>query len=99
MENCLAISKLVFPCPSGASLQVWTYGEEHHHAGSVALWDVPDGEYMLLQNLQIVASIQGNVLGKEEKTPSVVNSDENAPYHYTLREFHRIISLMTLATS
>ena len=34
----------------------------------VALMDVPDGEHMLLQNLQIVASIQGNVLGEEEMT-------------------------------
>ena len=54
----------------------------------VALMDVPDGEHMLLQNLQIVASIQGN--GEEEKTPSAVISAENTPYHYTLRVFHRI---------
>ena len=38
----------------------------------VALMDVPDEEHVLLQNLQIVASIQGNVLGEEEKTPSSV---------------------------
>ena len=56
----------------------------------VALMDVPDGEHMLLQNLQIVASIQGNVLGEEEKTPSTIISAENTPYHYTLRVFHRI---------
>ena len=47
----------------------------------VALVDVPDGEHMLLQNLQIVASIQGNVLGDEEKTPSAAISAENTPYH------------------
>ena len=56
----------------------------------VALMDVPDGEHMLLQNLQIVASIQGNVLGKEEKTPSSVISAENTTYHYNLMVFHRI---------
>ena len=56
----------------------------------VALMDVPDGEHMLLQNLQLVASIQGNVLGVEENTPSAVISTENTPYHYTLRVFHRI---------
>ena len=56
----------------------------------VALMDVPDGEHMLLQNLQIVASIQGNVLGEEEKTPSAVISAGNTTYHYTLRVFHRI---------
>ena len=50
----------------------------------VALMDVPDGEHMLLQNLQIVASIQVNVLGEEEKTPYAVISTENTPYHYTL---------------
>ena len=49
----------------------------------VALMDVPDGEHMLLQNLQIVASIQGNVLGEEVKIPSAVISAENTPYHYT----------------
>ena len=38
----------------------------------VALMDVPDGGHMLLQNLQIIASIQVNVLGEEEKTPSSV---------------------------
>ena len=32
----------------------------------VALMDVPDGVLMLLQNLQIVGSIQSNVLGEEE---------------------------------
>ena len=47
--------------------------------GVVALIDVPDGEHMLLQNLQMVASIQGNVI-----------STENAPYHYILRVFHLI---------
>ena len=56
----------------------------------VALMNVADGEHMLLQNLQIVASIQGNVIGDEEKTPSAVISAENTPYHYTLRVFHRI---------
>ena len=56
----------------------------------VALMYVPDGEHKLLQNLQIVASIQGYVLGEEEKTPSAVISAENTPYHYTLRVFHRI---------
>ena len=56
----------------------------------VSLMDVPDGEHMLLQNLQIVASIQCNVLGEEEKTPSSVISAENTLYHYTLRVFHRI---------
>ena len=56
----------------------------------VALMDVQDGEHMLLQNLQIVDSIQGNVLGEEEKTPSAIISAENTPYHYTLRVFHRI---------
>ena len=55
----------------------------------MALMDIP---YMLLQILQIVASIQGNVLGvgEEEKTPSAVISAENTPYHYTLRVFHCI---------
>ena len=90
MENCLATPKFVFPCPPGASSQVWSYGKKHHHAGVVALMDVPDGEHMLLQTLQIVASIQGNVLGEEEKTPSAVISAVNIPYHYTLRVFHRI---------
>ena len=56
----------------------------------VALMDVPDGEHMLFQNLQIVASIQGNVLREEEKAPSAVISAENTPYHYTLWVFHRI---------
>ena len=56
----------------------------------VALMDVPDGEPMLVQNLQIVASIQGNVLGEEEKTLSAVISAENTPYHYNIRVFHRI---------
>ena len=56
----------------------------------VALMAVPDGEHMLLQNLQIVASIQGNGLGEEEKTPSAFISAENTQYHYTLRVFHRI---------
>ena len=56
----------------------------------VALMDVPDEEHMLLQNLQIVGSIQGNVLGEEEKTPSTIISAENTPYHYTLKVFHRI---------
>ena len=84
MENCLATPKFVFPCPPGASSQVWTYGEEHHYAGSCGT----DGAHML--NLQIVASIQGNVLGEEEKTLSAVIYAENTPYHYTLRVFHRI---------
>ena len=35
----------------------------------VAFIDVPDGEHMLLQNLQIVGSIQGNDLGEEERIP------------------------------
>ena len=56
----------------------------------MALKDVPDGGHMLLQNLQIAASIQGNVLGDKEKTPSAVISAESTPYHYTLRVFHRI---------
>ena len=56
----------------------------------VALMDVPDGEHMILQNLQIVTSIQGNVLGEEEKTPSAVISTENTPYQFTLSVFHRI---------
>ena len=56
----------------------------------VALMNVPDGEHMLLQNLQIVASNQGNVLGYEEKTPYAVISAENTPYHYTLRVFQHI---------
>ena len=56
----------------------------------VALMDVPDGDHMLLQNLQIVGSSHGNVVGKEEKTLSVVISTESTPYHYTLRVFHRI---------
>ena len=56
----------------------------------VVLMDVPDGEHMLIQNLQIVGSSQGNVLGKEEKAPSNVISAENTPYHYTFRVFHRI---------
>ena len=56
----------------------------------VALMDVPDGEHMLLHNLQIVASIQCNILGEEEKTPSAIISAENTPYHYTLRVFHCI---------
>ena len=55
----------------------------------MALMDVPDGEHMLLQNLQIFASIQGNVLGEEGNTPSAVISAENTPYHYTLSVFHR----------
>ena len=56
----------------------------------VALMDVPDREHMLLQNLHIVASIQGNGLGEEENTPSAVISAKNTPYHYTLRVFHHI---------
>ena len=56
----------------------------------VALMDVPDGEHMLLPNLQIVASIQGNVLGEEEKTPSAVISAENTPYQYAFTVFHLI---------
>ena len=56
----------------------------------VALMDVPDGEHVLLQNHQIIASIQGNVIGEEEKTPYAAISAENTPYHYTLRVFHRI---------
>ena len=56
----------------------------------VALMDVPDGKHMLLQNLQIVGSSQGNVLGEQEKTPSNVISAESTPYHYTLRVFHCI---------
>ena len=83
MENCLAIPKFVFPCPPGPSSHVWTYEEEHHHAGS-------RGEHILLQNLQMAASIQGNVLGEEEKTPSAVISAENTSYHYTLGVVHRI---------
>ena len=47
---------------------------------------------MLLQDRQIVGSSQGNVLGEEEKTPSIVISAENSPYKYTLRAFHRIDS-------
>ena len=43
----------------------------------VALMDVPYGEHMLLQNLQIVGS--SNVHGEEEKTPSTVISAENTP--------------------
>ena len=31
----------------------------------VALMDVADGEHMLFENLQIVGSSQGNVLGEE----------------------------------
>ena len=38
----------------------------------VALMEVPDGEHMLLQNIKIVGSSQGNVLGVEEKAPSTV---------------------------
>ena len=34
MENCLATPRFVFPCRPGASSQVWTYVEEHLHAGS-----------------------------------------------------------------
>ena len=86
MENWLATPKFVFPCSPGPYSQVWTYGEEHHHAGSRDT----DGEHMLLHNLKIVASVQGNVLGREEKTPSAVISAENAPYHYTLSVFHSI---------
>ena len=58
----------------------------------MALNEVPDGEHMLLQSLQIVGSNQGNVLREEEKTPSIVISTENRPYNYTLRVFHRIDS-------
>ena len=54
--------------------------------------EVPDGENMLLLNLQIVGSHQGNVLGEEEITPSTVISAENSPYNYTLRVFRRISS-------
>ena len=50
----------------------------------VALMDVPNGKHMQLQNLQIVGSSQGNVLGEQEKTP------ESTAYHYTLRVFHFI---------
>ena len=42
---------------------------------------VADGEHMLIQNIQIVGSSQGNVLGEEENTPSTVISDENNPYN------------------
>ena len=91
MENGLATSKLVYPCPLGTSSQVCSYKQQHHHACEVvALMDVPDGEHMLLQNLQIFGSSQGTVLGEEEKTPSTVISAKNAPYHYTLRVFHSI---------
>ena len=58
----------------------------------VALMEFPDGKHMLLLNLQIVGSSQGNLLGEEEKTTSTVISAENSPYHYTLRLFHRIDS-------
>ena len=88
MENCLATPKFVFPCPPGASLQVT--GRSTIMQEFVALVDVPDGDNMLPQNLQIVASFQGNVLGEEENTPSAVISAENTPYHYALRVFHRI---------
>ena len=56
----------------------------------VALMDIPDGELMLLQNLEIAVTILGHVLGEEEKTPSAVISIENTPYDYTLRVFHLI---------
>ena len=56
----------------------------------VALMDIPHGEHMLLQNLQIAVAILGHVLGEEEKTPSAVISIENTPYYYTLRVFHLI---------
>ena len=56
----------------------------------VALMDVPYGEHMLLQKLQLIGSSKDNVLGEEEKTPSTVISAENTPYHYILRVFHRI---------
>ena len=49
----------------------------------VPLMDVPDGEHMMLQNIQIVGSSQCTVLGEEENTPSTVISDKNTPYHYT----------------
>ena len=47
---------------------------------------------------KIVASIQGNVLGEEEKIPSAVIFAENTPYHYTLRVFHHIILELSSAT-
>ena len=75
----MATPKFVFPCPPGASSQVWTYGEEHHHVGSRSTDGCPRWEHMLLQNLQILASIQGNVLREEEKTPFAVISAENTP--------------------
>ena len=50
----------------------------------VALMVVLDGDHILLQNLQIVGSSQGNVLGEEEKTLSTVISTESTPYHSTL---------------
>ena len=67
----------------------------------VALMDAPDVKHMLLQNLQIVGSSQGNVLREQENTLSNVISVESAPYHYTLRVFHRMYHhiLMTLDAS
>ena len=89
MENCLATPKFVFPCPPGASSQVLTYGEEYHHAGSRGNDGCPRWGHMLLQNLQIVASIQGNVFGEEEKTPSAVISAENTT---TLSGYFTVLS-------
>ena len=90
MENCLATPKFVFPGPPGASSQVWTYGEEHHHAGSRGTDGCPRWGAYAAPESPNSCSIQGNVLGEEEKTPYTVISAKNTPYHYTLRVFHRI---------
>ena len=49
--------------------------------------DVPDGEHMLLQNLQIGASIQGR--GRKEPIRRYFRRKHPIPLH-TLRVFHRI---------
>ena len=58
----------------------------------VALIEVPDGDHMLLQNLQIFGSSQGNVLGEEEKTSPQLFPLKKGPYNYTPRVIHRIDS-------
>ena len=87
MENNLA--KLVFPVLQEPLHKFGLTGRGAMVHEVVALLDVPNGHHILLQNLQIVGSSQGNVLREEEKTQSTVISAENTPYHNT-QVFHRI---------
>ena len=56
----------------------------------VALMDVPKGEHMMLQDLQIVGSTHSNVLEEEAKTPSTVISPET-PHTITLSGYFTIL--------